>query len=285
MLTYQVASELIEPLARIGITDFDSFLAYADGDLIAPDPAKPDKRPVRRVTLKIKGRAKHYYLKQAPHVRISKCINHLLQGRWPHVSAYREFKMLRFCRQQDIPVMRMVAWGEKRRLGWPLCGFLLVEEVFGDELPKRYLHAGQGERRQLMHAYGALIGFMHQRGVKSKVRVRDIICVTHRIVDFRDGFILIDRESGCPYKVRLSLAKRARKIEHMMWENIQIMGQLESIELEAFFKGYAQEAHLQHTNLHQMVETTAARLRHRLLRKKRWDDITVLDRQMQRLRY
>ena len=209
MLTYHVATELVEPLARLGITGFDSFLTYAGGDLIAPDPSKPNKRPVRRLTLEVGGRAKCYYLKQAPRVRLSKCISHLWQGRWPHVSAYREYKMLRFCRQRGIPVMQAVAWGEKRRAGWPLCGFLLVKQVIGEELPKRYLHAGQKKRRQLMHAYGALIGFMHRSNVKSKVRVRDIVCVAAEITDFRSGFVLIDRESGSPYPVKLPLATRS----------------------------------------------------------------------------
>jgi hypothetical protein len=123
-----------------------------------------------------------------------------------------EFELIKFYQSCKIPVVRVVAWGEERWLGFPVRGFIIKEEVKGIDFIDIVKHASKQKRIKLLKAYGLMIGKLHRKGVISSVaRVTDVICVSTGSKDWKDyRYVLIDRERGplSTEKVEIELISR-----------------------------------------------------------------------------
>jgi hypothetical protein len=165
--------------------------------------------------------------------------------RWPQPpqsDTTRERLLLELFRDQGIPVMNPVAWGEYKILGWPVRGFILVEEVVGKKFVDVYRGASLRVRRRLFGLYGELMGTLHQKGIDSKVRPEDLICVSDNYTNFRNCFVVIDREHGHPYLAELSIEQCGIRLGDIWVKGMYRIGLGERSELLAFLSGYLKVA-------------------------------------------
>ncbi len=200
--------------------------------------SRPSKRHVRRLSLEVAGQKKKYFLKQSGFQSF-----HLLMKSWcrlqvPLSGTARELLLLELFRDQGIPVMKAVAWGERTVLGWPVRGFILVEEVVGKEFVDVYRGASLRVRRRLFRLYGELMGTLHRIGIDSKVRPQDLNCISDNYKDFRNCFVVIDREHGRPYLMGLSIEQCGIRLGDIWAKGMYRIGLGERSELLAFLSGY-----------------------------------------------
>ena len=121
-------------LANIGISNFQDFVNYSAGKLVS----RPSKRHVRTLYLDVAGQKKKYFLKQTGIQSAQLVLKTWCRLQVPRSDTARELLLLELFRDQGIPVMKAVAWGECRVLGWFVSGFILVEEVVGKEFVEVY---------------------------------------------------------------------------------------------------------------------------------------------------
>ncbi len=152
-----------------------------------------------------------FYLKRVGPESLKIHLRTLLCGRRPHSGALRELTLLQSLRHAGFQTMEPVAWGERRRFGFPLDGFLVVREVKGDEVANLFNRSTGREKRALMEAAGQLIGRLHSKGFFQPVRLKDLILT-------EAGLVLIDRATSKPWMSRFfrrraaeSLARAARR--------------------------------------------------------------------------
>jgi hypothetical protein len=224
-------------LAEIGLSEFQDFTNFSVGKLVS----RPSKRPVRVLSLDVAGQQKKYFLKQSWAQSLHAVLKAWRRLQVPHSAAARELFLLELFRDQGIPVMNPMAWGELTVLGWPVRSFILVEEVVGKKFGDVYRGASLRIRRRLFRLYGELMGTLHRKGVDSKVRPEDIICVSDNYANFRNCFVVIDREHGNPYLVDLSLEQCGIRLGDIWVKGMYRIGLGERSELLAFLSGYLTE--------------------------------------------
>ena len=225
----------IQPfLANAGISQFQDFVDFSAGTLVS----RPSKRHVRRLSLEVAGQKKTYFLKQSGVQSFHLFLKSWCRLQVPLSGAVRELLLLELFRDQGIPVMKAVVWGEHRVLGWPVRSFILVEEVGGKEFVDVYRGASLRVRRRLFRLYGELMGTLHRIGIDSKVRPEDLICVCDDYKDFRNCFVVIDREHGRPHLTELSIEQCGIRLGDIWAKGMYRIGLGERSELLAFFSGY-----------------------------------------------
>lgn len=82
-----------------------------------------------RMTQRLDLGAKSYFIKQHHGVGWKEIIKNILQGRWPVLGAKNEWQAIERLQQLDVPVPKLVAYGQK---GWNparLKSFVLMEEL------------------------------------------------------------------------------------------------------------------------------------------------------------
>jgi hypothetical protein len=95
----------------------------------------------------------------------------------PHCEAFHVWMVAGELGAQGFPVMRVVAAGETRLLGfWPVRAFMLAELVPGTDASQVYVQGTQAERVCLMTALGALMGRLHDKGYFFTLRLHDVFC-------------------------------------------------------------------------------------------------------------
>lgn len=229
-----INKSLRSSLANIGISEFQDFMNYSAGELVS----RPSKRNVRTLTLDVAGQKRKYFLKQTGIQPLPVVLKACCRLQSPCSDASREVEILELFRDQGIPVMNHVAWGEHTVLGWPVRGFILVEEVIGSEFVDVYRDASLRSRRRLMRVYGELMGALHQRGIKSKVHPRDLKCISQNYSTFQKCLVVIDRERGLNRLVNISLQQRGKKLAEIWIKGAFTIGRGERSELLAFLSGY-----------------------------------------------
>ena len=232
------------PLASMGLSEFQDFVDYSDGLLVS----RPSKRPVRSLYLTVAGHRRKYFLKQAGVESLRGVLKAWRRLQAPHSSAFRELLILELFRDQGIPAMNAVAWGERKVFGWPVRGFLLVEEVVGRAFVENYRDASLRSRRRMMWVYGELMGTLHHRGIMSKVRLRDLIWISQNYKTFRKCLVVIDRERGLTRPVDISLKQRGKALADIWVTGWSILGPGERSELLAFLAGYFAESGIHRLN-------------------------------------
>jgi hypothetical protein len=232
----RIDEELDDALRSQGLlgAGLDSLLAYSGGTLVS----RRKKRQVRTLELRVGGKTRCYFLKQARGEGRRVFRDLFRSRRTAQISTTRERDLVEVFRQAGFPVMRVVGWGERRRLGWPVAGILLVEKVDGEEYVARYQRSSLRQRRVMTRAYGRLVGQLHRAGIDSKVRPRDLICCSDDLQDPRSALVVIDRERGRRSRQPLSLALRSRQLAEMWIQSGRKLGLPELSELRAFMAGY-----------------------------------------------
>ena len=229
-----INENLKAPLASIGLSEFQDFVDYSAGKLVS----RPSKRFVRILYLNVAGKRKKYFIKQACAQSLKVVLKAWCRLQIPHSNTARELLLLELFRNQGIPVMNPVAWGEFTVFGWPVRGFIVVNEVVGKEFVEVYQHSSLRCRRRLMWLHGELMGTLHQKGIQSKVHPRDLICISQDYSTFRKCLVVIDRERGLTYPVNLSLKQRGKTLAEIWIKGAFTIGRGERSELLAFLAGY-----------------------------------------------
>lgn len=225
-------------LQEIGLCEFQNFMTYSEGQLVS----RPKKLPVRTLYLMIDGHQRKYFLKKKASRFPYGALRTWFQSRNPPSRIARELKMLELMRQQGIPVASPVAWGEFKILCCSIKGFILLEEVIGKAFIDVYRKSSLRVRRRLFRLHGALMGVLHRKGIDSKVYPEDLICVSDNYANFRNCFVVIDREHGQPHLVELSIEQCGIRLGDIWVKGARRIGLGERSELLAFLSGYLSEA-------------------------------------------
>jgi tRNA A-37 threonylcarbamoyl transferase component Bud32 len=240
MLNKPVADQLwIDPeigdyLQQSGLRSLDDFLRFRDGQRVS----RASKNPVLRFELETANKPRVCFLKQFAW-RPRTLATELLKRRLPLlVGTSREYRLLHLLEDHGIPVVRVLAWGERRVAGMPTRGILLTEGVAGEEFVDCLHSAGPSMRRRLRFLHGALVGSLHSRGLVTKVRPTDLFVVSDDFSDFRKCLVVIDRERGLTRPRTMTLAERAGQLDDLWVKSGIITGLGTDNEQRAFLAGY-----------------------------------------------
>ena len=264
-----IEEELKEALSAQGFNSYRSFIEYKGGLRVS----RRSKRDVRTMELLVRGKQKTYFIKLASGDPFKRVWQSIRSGRFPHTKVLKEIQMLKFFEQQQIPVMRAVAWGEKRAFGWPVSGFLLLEEVKGREFVELFKASGSRVRRQMMRVYGTLVGHIHTKGINAKVRLRDIICISEDFSDYAKSMVLIDRERGTPFPVEMPMKKCAAQLATLVTKSIPNTGILDKGEILAFLSGYFSGNRGFYDARKEFIAMTAAKIKYLMDHQERYKDV------------
>ena len=125
---FYINKDLQALLAREVLRELNDFLAYSEGKCVS----RASKRKVWELTLSMKGQVKKYFLKQGV-FKWGFFLRELFFNKWClDPSTTRERQIIELYQAQGLPVMKPVAWGERKLLGLPISGFLLVEGWWGE---------------------------------------------------------------------------------------------------------------------------------------------------------
>ena len=136
-----------------------------------------------------------FFLKRNFSERPRKVIRSFFKGKIYRQPVIVEVNNLKFLQDKGLNLMKVVAWGEKRVLGWPVNSFLLVEKARGQEFIDFYKSSDSQRRSSLYREFGRLIGRLHSQKLDSIIRPQDVFC---DVETESDNVILtvIDREEG-----------------------------------------------------------------------------------------
>ncbi len=227
-------------LEKIGISTFQDFINFSTGQLVS----RSSKRPVRKLYLDVDGQIKKYFLKQASLPSFYVGLKAWCRLQAVQSETVRELLLITLFRYHGIPVMAPVGWGTYTVFGWPVSGFLLVEEVVGREFVEVYCAASLQSRRRLMRAHGELMGTLHKKGIESKVHPKDLICISEDYRNFQKCLVVIDRERGESHTVNISFEHRAKRLAEIWIKGSFMIDPAERSELLAFLSGYWAASHM-----------------------------------------
>lgn len=179
----------------------------------------------------------------------------IFSGRFPHSAAVRELCMLQKLQTAGFETMESVAWGEQRKFGIPVRGFLLVQEVKGEEFSDLFSQADGRKKKVLMREAGALIAKLHTAGFFQPVRLKDLIRT-------EQGLVLIDRETSKPWRRMFFLRRAIASLARATRRTLRDGHQIRSGSASAFLKGYLK-------GLSDRREISATDFRRRLFRSLR----------------
>jgi hypothetical protein len=244
-------------LQEIGLCEFQDFMTYSEGQIVS----RRAKLPVRALYLMVDGQQRKYFLKKKASQFPYGALRTWLRFQNHPLGSAREFRILELMRELSIPTMTPVAWGELKILGCSIKGFILVEEVIGKAFIDVYRKSSLRVRRRLFRAYGALMGVLHRKGIDSKVRPQDLMCVSDNYANARNCFVVIDREHGKPHLVELSIEQCGIRLGEIWVKGMHRIGLGERTELLAFLSGYLSEAGWQSGGLEcmKLVEQASGR--------------------------
>lgn len=164
-------------------------------------------------------------------------IRMLLQGRYPESSPMREKRLLLLMKKEGFSVMDVVAWGEERKFGFPLSGFLIAQKVHGDEVAKTYNSLNAEKKALLFRTVGSLLGNLHCAGFFQQVRLTDLIS-RYEKNDSQFFLTLIDRETGKPWKAFFTKQKCINAMARSLRRTKRYHMSLEPAIVEHLLSGY-----------------------------------------------
>jgi hypothetical protein len=217
-------------------------MAASVGELLDHDKGG---RELRRITLPVNGGPRQFFLKRIGRLPLRVVLRMLLFGRKPRCGPLREKLMIDALSAAGLPVMRALAWGEERRFGLPVRGFLLVEGVDGRDVGELLTALDPERRRLLVAAFGGFVAGLHGAGFFQPVRLKDVFCVLGP-EGYR--FTLIDRETSKPwpsaFTLRRSVNALARAYRRTIRDGYPISRRDVQQFIRAFLAALPSSAHL-----------------------------------------
>jgi hypothetical protein len=189
-------------LAEMGLDTFERLMHAEIGCVLE----KTADREIRR----IEGAGRTAYLKRRRTNPVLTTMEFYLTGRCAHTAPFTEYLHVRALQQAHLRVMNCIAAGEERKWGFPLSGFILVDEVKGTRLDLALNLADlRDQGLRLLQAYGTLLAGLHRRGFYGSLRLKDLI-----VTDLEQAsLVMIDREAHNPYPRRVSLRKAQKALD------------------------------------------------------------------------
>ena len=196
-------SDLLE---REGLDSFEGLMRQSAGVPVSFEPHGEVRRIVTRKGV--------YYLKRGwESMPLRWVVKKLLRGVTQHHRLVYEYRATRMLASNGFDVMKPVAWGERRILGFPAEGFLLTQEVEGTQGDLFWASATSALRTRLMERAGALIGAMHRQGIFSWIRLKDFFVGENPLT-----LTMIDLECvperPAPFQSRRALRTLAKCLSH-----------------------------------------------------------------------
>ncbi len=202
MIWWQHNDTFREMLGDAGFDSPETLLEGAVGELLDADG---QGRELRRLKIDWQGKSRSFYLKRVGTEPAGKLLRMLVYGRKPSSGPIRELMMIQALQDAGIDVMRPVAWGEERRGGMPVRGFLLVEGVAGHDVAELFEPLAPADRNALCRALGCFVGRLHLGGFFQVVRLKDVFWSMGEAGPGAEHvFTLIDRETSKPWPGRFS---------------------------------------------------------------------------------
>jgi hypothetical protein len=268
MKTCFIQSADLDFFSGLNLINHDDFIGLA-GEIVS----NPGKRPVLRIILSNEQASRTFYLKKTPSFPVASLFKRIRKGVGLHGDAYIEQVQIERYVQADIPVMRIAAWGEDRRFGWPRADFLLAVGVEGVRLDRFIKTCTETEIEKIFFRYGELIGQMHQNGISEIVRVQDIICANDNGIELT----IIDREHGLPKSKKLSDHERINGLARTYLKNLSALDATTPMlpELQFLLKGYVSRRAESAISLQILEDQAKVEVRHLIhskkkLNKQRW---------------
>jgi len=238
MLEVTIEKEFYRWIMAAGLESFSQFMTKPVGELL--DSGR-NGRELRRIKISIQEQTRIFYLKRLAWDPFGKLIQMVLFGYLPRSGPLREQLLLKRLNNAGFATMRTVAYGERRRFGWPMGGFLLVEEVQGVEVAEFYQSCSTATRHHLMTALGAYLGRLHKAGFFQTVRLKDLFL--KKISNDANGgfdFVLIDRETSKPGPSRFAKFRSLEALARAARRTLRDGYALEREDVVSFCRGYHQ---------------------------------------------
>lgn len=200
--TYLEIKEQYRPwLEQLQLTCFESLMTADIGQILESEATRESRR--------INQNNQVAYLKRQFIVPKKLCLETNLLLQKAHTPAVNEHIYIQKLKAQQFAVMNVMAVGERRRSGFPIEGFILVEEVTGTQLDHFLNNTDDSEQqRGLLEAYGQLIAKLHHCGFYAPLRIKDLI-----VTDAANNtLVMIDREVRNPYPRRQSQSRAQRSL-------------------------------------------------------------------------
>ena len=232
MIWWQAAADFRSHLATAGLDSFQALMTAPVGELLDRDKGG---RELRRITIPVHGGSQQLFLKRIGREPLGVLLRMLLFGRIPRCGPLREKMMIDALTAANLPVMGALAWGEERRFGLPVRGFLLVEGVQGTDLGHLFATLAPTDRRGLAESFGAFVARLHGAGFFQPVRLKDVFCVSR---PDGYGFTLIDRETSKPWPVRFSQRRSVNALARAYRRTIRDGYPLTRGDVQAFIHGF-----------------------------------------------
>ena len=221
-------------LEKHGLARADVLLEGPVGGVVSSEPGR-EVRLLRLAGGEERSGEEVLYLKRRGRESWWRLLGMLvIYGRRPCSGPLRERALVRALSAAGFATMEPVAWGERRVLGMPIAGFLLVKAVEGKSAADVYQKAAPGERSVLMRRLGELTGRLHRAGFLHPVRLKDLIVGPH------DALVLIDRESGKPWAGKFTIERGLASLARATRRTLRDGHRIGPAEARAFVRGYAE---------------------------------------------
>lgn len=232
MIWWQAAADFRSHLTTAELDSFQVLMAAPVGKLLDHDKGG---RELRRITLPVNGSSQQLFLKRIGREPLRVVLRMLLFGRKPRSGPLREKMMIDALTAANLPVMGVLAWGEERRFGLPVRGFLLVQGVQGTDVGHLFTTLAPADRQGLAESLGGFVARLHGAGFFQPVRLKDVFCVVRP-----DGyaFTLIDRETSKPWPVRFSRRRSVNALARAYRRTIRDGYPLTRRDLQRFIRGF-----------------------------------------------
>lgn len=196
---FYINEQYRDRLEALDLISFEQLMTSPVGKILEQEDSRESRR--------IEHSGHVAYLKRQFSVAKKLCIETNLLLHKAHTPAVNEHIYIRQLKQHQFAVMNVMAVGEQRRAGFPVNGFILVDEVKGQQMD-HFLKANNDEKivHSLLNAYGELTARLHQHGFYAPLRIKDIIVTNPE----QQQLVMIDREIRNPYP-RLHSKRRAAR--------------------------------------------------------------------------
>lgn len=161
-------------LAALDLHDFDTLMVSSKFG--PPFKTKPSLELYRICT----QTDRDYFLKRSlprPFMAgLRDMVRWVRRGKPAHTEAFHVYEAAKTLHSLGIPAMSVVAWGEERWLSlWPHQGFVLAEQVKGEEALELFRCGAPRERLALLRDVGEFLGQLHRQGLFVENRLIDLI--------------------------------------------------------------------------------------------------------------